>query len=244
MNRHSTRVAFFREVGLGGVKVLVASIAVALSSQYALACGGADGGARTAARVASTSTGAPAVASATDATRRYLNDGDNDPSNDNDPDNNLPDDDNDAPEDNTHPGNGRYHDKDDNIAVYGPSASTADKRTIAALVKRYYAVAAAGDGGKACGMLYSVLATAVPEDFGRPPGPAYLRGKTCAAVMVRVFAHSRAKLKGTFAVTDVRVKGNHAFVLLGSKTMPASGMFMHREHGVWKIASLLGNPLG
>lgn len=238
-------------------RLLIAAV-VALSSFGPLACGGSGGGARNDAQTGSTgvsstgasSTGVSSTASSSSgapaASDGYLNDGDNDPSSDNDPDDREAgkvDDDNDFPEDNTHPENDRYHDKDDNIAVYGPRASTAVERTIAALVGRYYAVAASGNGAKACAMMYSIYAEDMAEDYGQPPGPPYLRGKTCTAVVTHMFEHSRAQIASRYVVTEVRVKGNSGFVLLGSKTQPASAMFVRRERGVWKIHSLLGEPL-
>jgi hypothetical protein len=213
------------------MKRLSAVLAITLSSASMAACGSGKG-----AHV-------PAQGA---RTWGYLNDGDNDPANDNDPDNhegNATDDDSDAPEDNMRPENNRYHDKDDDVAAYGPSANAADKRAIATLVKLYYAAGVAGDGAKACAMMDSVLAQTVPEDYGKPPGPIYLRGNSCPAVMVRLFKRSRAKLEDDFEVTDVRMSGDHAFVLLGSKTMPASGLFVQREHGVWKMDALIGGPL-
>jgi hypothetical protein len=236
------------------MRLLAAVIAIGLSGAGVAACGASDQGTRTAARVDSTgstsNSAAATTASSTAATRRYLNDSDNDPSTDEDPDDregNKTDYDNDYPEDHKQPENDKYVDSDDEIAVYGPSASAADKRAIAVIVKRYYRVAAAGDGAKACAMMYTVLSDVVPEDFGSAYGPSYMRGKTCPVVMSRLFKHSHAKLvaqlRGTLEVADVRIKDNRAFVLLGSTTMPASELFVHREHGVWKIDSMLGGPL-
>lgn len=178
--------------------------------------------------------------------QHYLNDGDNDPSNDYDRDDwekGLPDDDNDIKEDTQHPENDKYQDKDDNPAAYGPLADTIDRRAVAALAKRYYAAAVAEDGAKACAMINPTLANSVVEDYGRPPGPAYLRGNTCAQVMTRLFSHSHAELTTDFVVTEVRVNGNHAYAFLGSKKMPASTFQAIRRRGTWKSVGLIGTPL-
>ncbi len=238
-------------------RMLVATV-VALSSFGMQACGASSGGSRDDARTDSTAASSTTASSAATppttapsprpaaGVHGYLNDGDNDASSDDDPDDRETpkvDNDSDAPEDNLHPENGSYHDKDDDVAVYGPRAGPSVERTIAALVRRYYAVAASGNGVKACSMMYSIFAEGMAEDYGQPPGPPYLRGKTCGAVMDRMFEHSREQLASRYVVTEVRVRGNSGFVLLGSRTQPASAMIVRRERGIWKINSLLGEPL-
>jgi hypothetical protein len=152
--------------------------------------------------------------------------------------------DNDADFDNDAIKNKGYYDGDDSaISATGQAARPTEERAIAALVKRYYAAAAAGDGAKACRLIYSTLEEAIPEDYGQPPGPAYSRGKTCAVVMSKTFAHSHSQLAGGFAVTGVRIEGKEARALLGSRTLPASFILLRRERGVWKINELLGQPL-
>jgi hypothetical protein len=229
-----------------------APLMIGLLSLCVAACGGAGKGMRSTSQAAfgaAKSGGAPATAApSARPTRGYLNDGDNDPNNDNDPDDlngRKTDDDNDSPEDHMNPENNRYHDKDDNSIVdSGHAASAADKQVVTALVKRYYATAAAGDGTMACSMIVSSLARATPEDYGQAPGPYYLRGaKTCAAVMSLLFKHFHGQLTGAIEVTGVRVEGNQARVLLGSTTMPAGYISVERERGAWKIDTLLGGPL-
>lgn len=137
-----------------------------------------------------------------------------------------------------------YYDSDDGaVPTYGHPASAADTQALTALAKRYFAAATAGEAAKACSMITSVLVKAIPEDYGRAPGPVYLRGSTCQAVMTHLFKHVRAQLAASTVVTGVRVNGSQAHVLLGSTTMPASYLFVERERGAWKIAGLLGVPL-
>lgn len=152
--------------------------------------------------------------------------------------------DNDADFDNDAIKNKGYYDGDDSvISASGRAASGAEERAIAALVKRYYAAAAASDGAKACRLIYSSIEEAIPEDYGQPPGPSYSRGKTCAVVMSKTFAHAHSQLAGGFAVTGVRVEGREARALLSSRTLPASFILLRRERGAWKISELLGQPL-
>jgi hypothetical protein len=131
---------------------------------------------------------------------------------------------------------------DDDIPAYGHEAPAGEKQTITALVKRYYAAAGAGDGKTACSLLYTPLAKSVPEDYGKPPGPTYSRGKTCAVVMSKTFRHlpgPRADITAT-EVTDVRIYHDHGFAELRSKTMPKGEIFIERQNGSWKIGATVG----
>jgi hypothetical protein len=130
-----------------------------------------------------------------------------------------------------------------NYAIYGHEASAADKRAITVLVNSYYAAAAADDGAKACSLIYSLFAEAIPEDYGQPPGPPELRGKTCAAVMAKLFKHVPGQPSAVLAktkVTAVRVKGRNGYALLRSSRMPRGYIQVERELGAWKIGSLIG----
>ncbi|HEY5194247.1 MAG TPA: hypothetical protein VIJ39_10305 [Solirubrobacteraceae bacterium] len=182
---------------------------------------------------------------ATSRAHGYLNDGDHEPSNDEDQDNNTADTDNDYPEDHLKTENNSYHDDDDAVIVdYGHPASAADRQVITALVRRYQAAAVAGDGAMSCSMLTPSFARAIPEDYGRPPGPSYLRGgKTCAAIMSKILLRSRAEVTTSFAVTGVRAEGDRAYALLGSAVVPASYVQVERKNGSWRVATLLSHPL-
>jgi hypothetical protein len=93
-------------------------------------------------------------------------------------------------------------------------------------------------------MFVPSLAKSVPKDYGQAPGPAYLRGgKTCHAVMSLMFKQFGKQLAGAVAVTGIRVQGNNALALLGSKTKPARDIMVQRVETTWKIGSLLGEPL-
>ena len=60
--------------------------------------------------------------------------------------------------------------------AYGQPATAPERRTVTAFVKRYYALAAVGDGARACGMLAPRLASAAREDYGHgSAGPSYLQ---------------------------------------------------------------------
>jgi hypothetical protein len=183
------------------------------------------------------------VASSAASILPYLNDGDHDRIGDADGDNSH-DDDNDAYLDHQRDDNGLYHDSDDSlILAYGHAASATEERVIAGIVKRYYAAAAARNGEAACAQFPPIFVKAVPVDYGKF-GSSYLHaGKGCAGVLDLLFRHYRKQLIGGVRITGVRVEGDHATALLGSKTMPASYISLVREAGVWKIVNVLGSPL-
>jgi hypothetical protein len=136
--------------------------------------------------------------------------------------------------------------KSNNVSTYGKEAGEPDKREITALVNRYYVAAAADDGANACSLIYSVLAEAIPEDYGRPPGPLALRGKTCAAVMSKLFKRiprQPSAVLATTMVTDVRVSGKRGWVGLKSSAMPSGEIIVEREHNSWKIDTLIGGSV-
>ncbi len=131
--------------------------------------------------------------------------------------------------------------------LFGHAASAPEKRTITALVKRYYTTALAGDGARACSMLYSTLAEAVPEDYGLVPGPVYMRGaKTCPAAMALLFKHFHAQLAlevPKLEVTRVRLIEHHGYALLSFGTLPEREILVIREGHTWKIGGIYDGEL-
>jgi hypothetical protein len=131
----------------------------------------------------------------------------------------------------------RYPHGDNSIQTYGRSAGEAEKQAVTAAVKHYYAAVAAGDGASACTLLSSGLSKSIVQTFGRSPT---LRGKGCAGLLSLLFkrrpGHASASL-AAIEVTGVRVKGDHGFALLRSKTMPSGEISVEREAGGWKIGA-------
>jgi hypothetical protein len=128
----------------------------------------------------------------------------------------------------------------------GHAASTATTRAVRALVGRYYADAAAGNGAQACSLVYSIFAEEIPEEYGEPPGPPALRGSTCATVLSKLFKREHRRMAADLTqleVAAVRVKAHHALVLLSFRTKSRE-IRVHLEHGVWKIDELLDSALG
>jgi hypothetical protein len=138
------------------------------------------------------------------------------------------------------------NDHNDDDYAWGQAASTSERLAVISLVRSYYAAAANDDGAKACTLLYSLLAEEIPETFGETPGPPALRGATCAVVMSKLFKQERHQLltdQATLQVTAVRVKHLRGHALLYFARGPRD-LFIHREHGTWKVDELLDSPLG
>jgi hypothetical protein len=132
----------------------------------------------------------------------------------------------------------------DNNHVFGHVANAADARAATALVKRYYAAAAAGNGAVACSLIYSVMAESIPEDYGRLSGTPSPSGKSCGLVVSNLFKHLHKQLSvdnATLKVAAVRVRGSKASVFLSLGGMkPKDYLELHRERGAWKVDRLLG----
>jgi hypothetical protein len=142
-----------------------------------------------------------------------------------------------------------YDDTSNNSVLdYGHAASARDKRAVAALIKRYYAVAGTEDGATACSMIPSKLASSVVEDYGRgSAGPSYMRsGTTCPATMVLLFKHFKSQLKTEIPqlkIARVRLVGHRGLAVLSFGTMPERQIHVAREGGTWKVQELLDDEL-
>jgi predicted small secreted protein len=226
--------------------VFLASVMLSLSTS---ACGGTGDDARSTSHASSntaTTRGVTTNPSNTTPTGpSFLGDGDGDNPRDVDGDDAHNDGSEDHDDDNPTPESYAYHDKDDDETLgYGRAADRADTHAITNVVERYYAAGTSDDGRVACSLLISNLARSAREDYGEGAGPSYLRGgKTCSAIMSTLFKHFRGELAGPSKVTGVRVKGNQAEALVGSRTMPASYIMLEREGRVWRIEELLGATL-
>jgi hypothetical protein len=200
------------------MKPLLTLLIIALLSVVASACGGAGAGKGTSSPSQTLSNTASA------ATGRGLND-----SNDGD---NVPD-----------SKNNTENNDDREVEYYGHAANAADKGTATAFAKRYFAAAAADDGATACSLLVPNLAKAIPRSYGKAPNPTYVRGKTCAEVMSKLFNHRHRRMVAEAArleVTSVRIAHETAFILLAFRTIPERRyMGVKREGDTWKLEALL-----
>jgi hypothetical protein len=139
---------------------------------------------------------------------------------------------------------GDNNDDDEHVLDFGHAANAADSQTITALVRHYFAAAAAEDGATACSLLAPFIAESVVENYGRAPA---LRGKTCAAVMAKLFKHHHQELANkdaTLKVIRVGVEGDKSLVALEFPTIPEVRQVTARRNGnAWKLLTLLDGIL-
>jgi len=138
----------------------------------------------------------------------------------------------------------RYDNDGDASPGFGRPASAADRRAIVSLIKRYYALAAGGDGAKACSMLDVVLAETYVEEHHVGRGPRSLQGDTCAQALSKLFEQRHRELVedvASYHISYVEVRGNNAMALAPFLVTREMQLLLHRERGVWKMNVLLDN---
>lgn len=137
-------------------------------------------------------------------------------------------------------------DEDDKATfAYGHRPTAHDQGEIVATVKRFYTAAQAGDGATACKMFTLTRIRSVVSDYGRSlAGPTYLRGATtCAGLLVRLFAHGKYEYSGQVTILRIGVSNGVAQVIIGSKTMRASTVYLELGRAGWRVENLSAQPL-
>ncbi len=150
-------------------------------------------------------------------------------------------------------------DKDNDVAVaaqddtnnngvldFGKAASASERRAITELLKRFYTAAAAENGAAACSMIYSTITEVIAENHGRPPSPAYSRGRNCPEVMTGIFVHFHPQLAlelPKLQVARVRLVEHHGLAVLSFGAMPERQISVAREGHAWKIQTLLDSEI-
>jgi hypothetical protein len=133
---------------------------------------------------------------------------------------------------------------DDKVFVdYGNRASPADRRAITALVKRYYVAAASADGGKACPMVYGLIAERLTEEYAQAHG---MSSGSCATALSALFKQRHGQLASDpslLKVTRIRIGGDKGYVFVFLGSVPEPYLTVHREEGAWKIESLFETGL-
>ncbi len=129
------------------------------------------------------------------------------------------------------------------VLSFARAATRVERRKITALLKRYYAVAVAGDGAKACAMLYETTANEVvveQDNWG-------VRGSTCPVVMSRIFRQRHRQLLAdadSLKVVLVRTDGLNGRAVLRFRGMVESRTIDTRlVGGIWKVQHPLDTPL-
>jgi hypothetical protein len=142
-------------------------------------------------------------------------------------------------------GEGYYDFDEAHIFDFGNAADPATRRSMARVVRRYYAEAAAEHGQAACGLMASKLKSAVPRTYGEGSAPPALRGRTCASVMTKLFRrlHGRIGLESATLQTGLaRVAHRVGYLVLGfGGERPMFYMPVRQENGAWKIAAVVEN---
>jgi hypothetical protein len=133
------------------------------------------------------------------------------------------------------------HNKDDGgIVGFGHPADAADYASSAALVERYFADAAAENGTAACRLLVPFVVESVVEQIGNTP---QTRGKTCGAVLSKLFALRHTELASKHAsmhIEAIRVQGVHALAIIRFSSIPLSQQMTERlVGGRWLLLSVL-----
>lgn len=137
----------------------------------------------------------------------------------------------------------RYPHGDNSIQTYGHAGGASDRQVVDALVKRYYAAVADGDGARVCSMMSASLSASIVQGLSRSPK---LQGKGCGPILSLLFKPRSGAARASLTdvrVTAVRLKGDKGFALLRSKSMPSGEIPVVREHGKWKIGGLIGSTL-
>jgi hypothetical protein len=140
-----------------------------------------------------------------------------------------------------------YYDQDDSsVRTFGYPATRSDRRLIVALLKRYYTAAVAGDGAQVCSLVYSPLVKSYTQDLGQN-GSRFLRGlRGCAQIVSRILMVGRSALAIVAlrpGITEIRVSGRLALVVLGTNPSPIREIEVIRDQRIWMIYGPVDNEV-
>lgn len=211
------------------MRPLLALLITALLGLTTVACGGASKSpgstSPTSPTSGSTDSSTTTVASSAESSGYLKNDGDNDN------------------DDLRHPVKAENDDRM-LLVTYGHKADPADTRSVTTLVKSYYAASTAGEGMKACSLLYSSLAVGLADGQGQSAGGAT---DACAKPMSLLLKQQHQRLAvedaSTMTVIGVYVKGDVGLVVLGFRASPESEIIVEREGHTWKIDALFDSDV-
>jgi hypothetical protein len=141
--------------------------------------------------------------------------------------------------DDDRPGSGRHDPDNDQSSSFGMPATVAQQRTFEAAIRRYYAVAAAGDGAHACSLLYWLAAEKlVNEQQQGRLGPA----RSCARLAAAQFDARHAELREDareLTLAEARVRERRAVALVIFAARRERLVPLHLEGSTWKMDVLL-----
>lgn len=129
-----------------------------------------------------------------------------------------------------------------NPVTYGHLANASEQAAVTHVVSAYYAALASGHEATACGLLTARIQRLLQRSIKRTP---LLHGKGCVGAFKLIFGHRGASaISPTVSVTGFRVQGDRGYALFSTQSIPSAQIRVEREHGTWKIGSLIGSPVG
>ena len=145
----------------------------------------------------------------------------------------------------TKDGDGDYDNGTDDLG-FGYPATPRDVRDATALIRRYYAAVAADDGAIACSLTNSAVVKEIAQPEVRIKGGRILPRLSCPEALARNFrpiVKELAYKRDALVVLRVRVLDNTGLAILRFGTT-VRDITLYREHGHWKIQSMLDTSLG
>jgi hypothetical protein len=132
------------------------------------------------------------------------------------------------------------NDDDQHVLAFGHIADTVNNQAITTLLNHYYTAAAAENGAKACTLLTPFIAETVVEVDGNAPA---LKGKTCAAVMTKLFKNQHRDLvekNANLKIIRIGIEGDRSLVALEFPEVPEVRQITVRyNHNKWTVLHLL-----
>jgi hypothetical protein len=138
---------------------------------------------------------------------------------------------------------GSRFDPDTDIALtFGHPADVRDTQAVAVLIGGYYKAAAAGDGRKACSMMFWLYAETTVEEHSKGKGARSLRGSTCAQIAGKVFRGRHRELvedAGSVNVSVLRVQGKQGLARVRFGATRERLIPLKLDRGAWRMNTLL-----
>jgi hypothetical protein len=144
--------------------------------------------------------------------------------------------------DNDSLGMGPLDPDNDAVPTFGRTAGAPERQAIVSLFRRFYTAAAAGDGVRACSMIYWLAIETTVEEHSNGKGPPSLRGETCAQIATKLFGQHHRELeadRATLKVTIIQLHGKRGWAVLDFAPARERLGTVQREGSAWKLGSLL-----
>lgn len=129
------------------------------------------------------------------------------------------------------------------IKHYGKAAPDNEREEVSKAVKAYYLALSTRNFHTACSLLSAQIKSLVLSSIERE-NPT-MQGRGCAGIFTEMVGRNpHASLSAEVTVHSVRLYRNEkGFALISTKDRRSGQIRIEREHGAWKIGSLIGGPL-